>query len=254
MQRSAQRFPETSLRSAFSAPLRAGTFGVHGEPPKTVSRFGTCVLGLTLQTMGPMSEARIGPKAMEICILAGGLSSRMGRDKARMRLGGKSLLSHIKAAAAGLASRVRIIRKDLVPRCGPLGGIYTALRTTQARRVLFLSCDTPFVPRSLLERLLLVERPTSQGRFVFHRGAAGFPFVIRVEALPQVQAQLADQRFSLQELARRLKATLIRPDPGEGELLLNVNTPEDWVAARRLWKERRSDCSAGTRAARPRSC
>ncbi len=190
-----------------------------------------------------MSEPRESSPAVEVCILAGGLSSRMGRDKSRMRLGGKSLLSHVKTAAAALNGPVRIIRKDLVPRCGPLGGIYTALRTTRFQSVMFLSCDMPFVPRMLIERLLSVDQSKSRGRFVFHQGAAGFPFVIQVEALPQVQALFEDKRFSLQELARKLKAILIRPARGEGGLLLNINTPEDWVAARRLWKERQGDRS-----------
>ena len=110
--------------------------------------------------MQPVSEIRKWSKAMEVCILAGGLSSRMGRDKSKLRLGGKSLLSHVKTAAAAAAQNcpVRIIRKDLVPRCGPLGGIYTALRTTRAQCVLFLSCDMPFVPRTLVERLLSVDQ------------------------------------------------------------------------------------------------
>ena len=196
-----------------------------------------------------MIETRKWSNAVEVCVLAGGLSSRMGRDKSKMRLGGKSLLAHVKAAVSNC--QVRIIRKDSVPRCGPLGGIYTALRTTRAQSVMFLSCDMPFVPRTLIERLLAVDKSRSQGRFVFHQGAAGFPCLVQVEALPQVQALLENKRFSLQELARKLKASMIRPDPGEGELLLNINTPEDWVAARRLWKMMRSDCSAGARAARP---
>ena len=45
------------------------------------------------------------PISGEICILAGGLSSRMGRDKARLRLSGKSLLQIVKDVALRSAIR-----------------------------------------------------------------------------------------------------------------------------------------------------
>ena len=92
--------------------------------------------------------------AIEACILAGGLSSRMGTDKARLRLGRKTLLGHVRAAARAAGLPLRVIRRDIVPRCGPLGGVYTALRSTRAEAVMFLSCDMPFVTGELLQRLL----------------------------------------------------------------------------------------------------
>ena len=58
----------------------------------------------------------------EICVLAGGLSSRMGSDKAGVRIGGKTMLWHIQRAVEPLALPFRVIRRDTVPRCGPLGG------------------------------------------------------------------------------------------------------------------------------------
>ena len=68
-------------------------------------------------------------RACEVCILAGGRSRRMGRDKARLRLGGVSLLARLKGLARALRLPARVIRRDAVPRCGPLGGIFTALKT-----------------------------------------------------------------------------------------------------------------------------
>src|SRR5213593_339204 len=91
---------------------------------------------------------------VEICILAGGLSTRMGRDKARVRLGGRTLLGHVRANAMQSGLPVRVLRKDLIARCGPLGGIYSALRTTRRAAVLFLACDMPFVSAALLRSLV----------------------------------------------------------------------------------------------------
>ena len=78
----------------------------------------------------------------------------MGRDKARHRLGSKTLLAIIDLEARRLGLPVRIIRRDLVRRCGPLGGIYTALKTSEAAAELFLACDMPFVSTDLLTSVL----------------------------------------------------------------------------------------------------
>ena len=86
---------------------------------------------------------------VSVSILAGGLSSRLGRDKARVRLGRRTLLAHVRRAAKELGLPVRVIRRDLVPRCGPLGGVFTALKTSRADAELFLACDMPFVSASL---------------------------------------------------------------------------------------------------------
>ena len=182
----------------------------------------------------PPKEER--PVLMEVCILAGGLSSRMGRDKTRLRLGGKTLLSHVKSAAAALECPVRVIRRDIVSRCGPLGGVYTALRTTEASRILFLSCDVPFVPASLLERMASALRRKSRAVFVRHDQLLGFPFLLTAESLDDVEGALRERRLALQELAKRLKASVIRPTRREAASLLNVNTPGDWIQARRIWK------------------
>src|SRR5882672_1217416 len=116
------------------------------------------------------------PFTCEICILAGGLSKRMGRDKARLRLGPNTMLGHIRATARRTGWPVRVIRRDLVPRCGPLGGVYTALKTTQSDAVIFLACDMPFVEVEVLDWLLDDHRSTPRPLFTMYRGRVGFPF------------------------------------------------------------------------------
>jgi molybdenum cofactor guanylyltransferase len=172
--------------------------------------------------------------AMEICILAGGLSARMGRDKARLRLGGKTLLRRVRDVAAQTKWPVRVIRRDLVERCGPLGGVYTALRTTPAESVLFLACDMPFVTVALVETMIDMW-PAKTGA-IFTRGGvggkAGFPFILRRDLLAAVERQLAQRRHSLQTLAALCRAKIFAARLA-GSVLFNVNTPGDWEAARK---------------------
>src|SRR5438046_804749 len=149
--------------------------------------------------------------SIEICILAGGLSRRMGRDKSRLRLGRRTMLGHIRGEARELGLSVRVIRRDAVPRCGPLGGVYTALKTTRADAVMFLACDMPFVSAALLRAM---HRRFGEGNkylFVRSEDTVGLPFLLRRDALATVTKQIESGRFSLHELARALKAKTFCP-------------------------------------------
>ena len=173
----------------------------------------------------------------EICILAGGLSSRMGRDKAKLRLGRLSMLGHVRKAADELGFRVRVIRRDMVPRCGPMGGILTGLTLARTETVLFLSCDMPFVTSRLLNDLIGIMRsgPASRGKkwkppagaFTRSRRGMGFPLVIRREFRGRVEEMISNDDLSLQSLARRLRAKALKVSRARRLELANINTPEE---------------------------
>jgi molybdenum cofactor guanylyltransferase len=182
----------------------------------------------------------VNMRRFEICILAGGSSSRMGRDKSRLRLGGRTLLAHIRATAKTVGLPHRIIRCDLVSHCGPLGGLYTALVTSLADATLFLSCDMPFVSAGLLEMLLLKAKRNETALFVEANGLVGFPLLLfRQTALPVVESQLEKRVFSLQQLSQALRSQTIRLAARQACELFNVNTPDDLRNARALWRDRR---------------
>jgi molybdopterin-guanine dinucleotide biosynthesis protein A len=175
-----------------------------------------------------MRPAPASPVA--ISILAGGLSTRMGRDKAALRFRGKTLLGHVRAAAKATGWPVRVIRRDLVERCGPLGGIYTALKTSEAAVEVFLACDMPFVSTELLRQLVAQLSAKRAAVFAVSGLDAGFPLVIRVDALPVIESQMAKRAFSLQKLASALKARRMRIPMARQAELRNINTPEEWQA------------------------
>jgi molybdopterin-guanine dinucleotide biosynthesis protein A len=179
------------------------------------------------------TAAPVPPLAVEICILAGGLSSRMGRDKARLRLDGQTLLARVRSAAAETPWPVRVIRRDLVPRCGPLGGVLTALKTTRAEAVLFLACDMPFITAAWINKLAELNRSRRRAIFTSGESGAGFPFLLRRDALAQVEEQMAAKQFSLQALAAKCRARMIKA-PGSARTLFNVNTPADWRRVKKL--------------------
>jgi molybdopterin-guanine dinucleotide biosynthesis protein A len=99
-------------------------------------------------------------------ILAGGKSTRMGRDKAFLPWEGRPLLERALEAARTVTADVRIVGarekfeqygdvvEDIYPERGPLGGIHAALRTTATDLNLVLAVDLPFVTPGLLSYLI----------------------------------------------------------------------------------------------------
>lgn len=95
---------------------------------------------------------------MKAFVLAGGASSRMGRDKALLELYGQPLVEHAlsKLRALGFAPCIVGSRPDLAafapvvpdnfPHAGPLCGIEAALAVSDAEQNLILAVDLPLVP------------------------------------------------------------------------------------------------------------
>ncbi len=111
------------------------------------------------------------PSAAAI-ILAGGKSTRFGRDKASTIVLGRSLLQRAIDSFAGLVDEYVVVRavgqtlpslatavelttvEDLYPETGPLGGIYTGLKTRLSPVAVVVACDMPLLQPALLRELL----------------------------------------------------------------------------------------------------
>src|SRR5262245_31632991 len=115
-----------------------------------------------------MSVSPIKRDAIKGFIQAGGLSSRMGRDKAWMEIGGSPMIERVLTAMRPVIDKISIVvnsknpnhkkyeelaRKwdlaiidDLHDHRGPLGGIDTALGSClKHESALILACDLPFI-------------------------------------------------------------------------------------------------------------
>ena len=162
----------------------------------------------------------------------------MGRDKARLRVGPRTLLGQIRASARLAGRPLRVIRRDLVPRCGPLGGIYSGLKTSRADAELFLACDMPFVSARLLRRMIKAFSANRRPIFARSGRTAGFPLILSSAVLPILETQISQQALSLQALASVLRARLLPLPRRRAFELLNINTPQELIFARRAWRRR----------------
>ena len=198
----------------------------------------------------PPPLAHGAPPRLAVVILAGGRSSRMGRDKAGLSLGGRSLLSWIRATARQASPRVQVLRRDLLPGCGPLGGIQTALQKPPAPRVLFLSCDMPSVSPEWLRQVAAALRGRN-AVFTELDGLAGFPFALDAHCLATVEQQLRLGQRSLQALATALQARRLRVPARRALEFGNINTPADLRAARERHRQNQTRLVRPTRRPAP---
>src|ERR671933_1070583 len=99
-------------------------------------------------------------------ILAGGASSRMGRDKSALALGGETLVRRAQRALSSIAPRVSVVSaredqgdfdlpvvRDVYEGAGALGGLHAALPACRAPWAGGLSLGLPFAAPELFSRL-----------------------------------------------------------------------------------------------------
>jgi molybdopterin-guanine dinucleotide biosynthesis protein A len=96
-------------------------------------------------------------------VLAGGKSSRMGRDKALLVLAGRPLAWHAVKKLRRVCADVQILSsrpeleefapliRDMHEGCGPMGGLETALGHSWHEWNLILPVDMPFLPSAFLD-------------------------------------------------------------------------------------------------------
>lgn len=101
-------------------------------------------------------------------ILAGGRSSRMGRDKATLKVGEKALIQQVYDKARHVFTDIVIISshhdrflgieapivRDLLPIQSSVVGIATALLNATTPYVFVIACDMPFVTEQSIQHVL----------------------------------------------------------------------------------------------------
>jgi len=93
-------------------------------------------------------------------VLAGGRSSRMGKDKGKILLAGGITMENNAICTLGSSLYGPVFLSgpggipDIHPGKGPLGGIEAVLNCTYGSCTVFLPCDMPFVKPFLIHRML----------------------------------------------------------------------------------------------------
>lgn len=175
-------------------------------------------------------------------VLVGGQSSRMGRDKARLRIGSGLLVEDVAGKLASCTARVTLVGPperyadlpfeclpDLRPGLGPLAGIETALSANYGELNLITGCDMPDLETEWLEKLVVTARRTRALCVVTRDGAGrvhALCAVYRRECLPFVRRALAARRLKLFDFIRELPVVEMHAT----SIIGNLNTPQELAA------------------------
>lgn len=179
-------------------------------------------------------------------VLAGGQSSRMGRDKALLEWQGRTLLEHAVQLlqAAGVCQLLVSGRPDhplgipdLFLHAGPPAAVYALLHHLEAtgalddRPLLLIPVDMPNLQVSSLAMLLEAYQAGQAVRFAGQVFPCVFPASqVLLQHLRELYAvgQARGGERSMKGILDWLSCTVLAAPQGATREFLNVNTPEDW--------------------------
>ena len=178
-------------------------------------------------------------------VLAGGKSSRMGRDKALLEFDGRPLVEIAVAKMAAVCGRVWIsgpaglgaygeVIADEVAGCGPLAGVCAGLSVSSFEWNLVMAVDLPLMTAEFLRELGERALVSAADAVVPVVGGREEPLVAayRRGLVTGMRRELDAGRLKMMT-AVRASGSVEAFEVGEGvERFRNVNTAEDWAAVR----------------------
>jgi molybdopterin-guanine dinucleotide biosynthesis protein A len=192
-------------------------------------------------------------------VLAGGESRRMGRPKADLILNRETMVERQLHLLSRICRQYRVVAaragpmacgapaiKDVFPMRGPLGGIHAALESTRTEHNLVIGCDLPFLEVRFLE--YLCRRAMESGADAVipqttDRRLQPLCAVYRRRTRRALQTSLeqSNERITRALSSTRCEILTARELARHGfreRMFVNMNTPADYDAARRMIEAR----------------
>ena len=164
-----------------------------------------------------------------------------GMDKSRLVVEGRAIIVRQLDAVRRLTPEVFIVASDAprfgdlevpvvpdaLPGTGALGGLYTALISARAERIVVIACDMPFITAGALALLAAAAHPGDDGAWArTERGVEPLFACYRAAAAPRIRTLIEGGERRLAAAGGVLR---MREVDVEARLLTNVNTPEDYA-------------------------
>lgn len=194
-------------------------------------------------------------------VLAGGLSSRMGQDKAAVILGGKPLVHHVierfapqtaglsvnsnTSSGLNLAGPIAVIGDTVPGYVGPMAGVLSGMRHAThhlplASHIVTVPTDTPFFPRDLVARLQAAITEPGQiavaySAAIMHPVFALWPMALadELEHWLLTDGKRRVRAFIELHPVARVDFAIIETLDGPIDPFFNINTPADLETAER---------------------
>jgi molybdopterin-guanine dinucleotide biosynthesis protein A len=180
-------------------------------------------------------------------ILAGGRATRFGgQDKSALIVDGETILDRQIAQLSQIVGEILLVGRtiqhpavttvaDLMPGCGPLGGLHAALTAARGAVTIVVACDMPYVSAPMLAYLAaLAGEPggftavVPQTERGYHPLCAAYTRV----AIEPIERRLAAGRLTMTDLLGEVRMRVVAAEEiarfGDPcRLLANVNTPAE---------------------------
>ena len=207
----------------------------------------TCLIVASPQLPTPQHMDQI-----EAFILAGGTSSRMGKEKGEVLVVNLSLIQRIADTLFAVNNSVSVVGRrstdprlktalDVYPSWGALGGLHAALQSCTSSWAFVIACDLPFVTSELVS-CLADERSQYEAVVCIQQDGRPQPLCALYSVQPclSVAAKLIDEgkRRPLDLLervnTRWVPFSELTELPRSEKFFVNINTPEDYYEAVRI--------------------
>lgn len=185
-------------------------------------------------------------------ILAGGASSRMGKNKALLEVDGSPIISRTYRTLASMFHEVIVVtnspreyeflpcRKvpDIYSNIGSIAGLHSALAHSNSPRAFVTACDMPFLDQSVIRYLCLLQQEGYDAVIPFSEGGQEPLHAVYSSSCKEVfdRAIQRGERKILDILGeveiREVLYEEIRNVGGQGTSFVNVNTPEEYEGLR----------------------
>jgi len=186
-------------------------------------------------------------------IMAGGKSSRMGTNKALLKIDGKTVIERIADELQKCVDEIIVVTnhfddyrflgypmvEDIYKEMGPMGGIHAGLLASTTEKNLVVACDMPFISadlgRFLLTQLDNYQVVVPEIEDQFHPLFAGY----KKELAPIIEEALKENQLRIRYFFKQLKTKTIYLEDitkenitFNHENVYNMNYPDDYEQAK----------------------
>lgn len=177
-------------------------------------------------------------------VLAGGLSSRMGSDKAQLMRQDKSMLEYSKQLLTQAKVAEVVVSgndydvADKYANLGPMAGIYSVMQAHKPQALLILPVDLPLMTSSTLARLKQIgELKQCAVYFEDNFLPLYLPVNAHVETFfQQAFINIKDKGPSMKAMLKQTPSLALKNE--NPNTLFNANTPQDWQKAKTQFTQR----------------
>jgi len=211
--------------------VRGGSFNVYSHP-EVIEDYS--------------SSSKI--KGVTGVILAGGTSSRMGRNKALLEIDGYPMISRIYKALAGLFHEIIIVTNrpedyefipcrtvpDIYPDVGSIAGLHSALAHSATERTFVAACDMPFVDPLVIRHLCDLQHDEYDAVIPFSEGGQEPLHAVYTSKCKEVfECAIRDGKRKILDILDQMNIRLVTCDEiigvaGSTASFRNVNTQEEY--------------------------